>query len=162
LTRTLLLIAIGNTLRRDDNAGHELAARLEPLLRAACIPLQRLDMHQLLPETAEEVAQAGMVVFLDASTTEKIVGWRIVEPGVEPAPLLHAITPAGVLALATSLFNASPPAYLLTVPGFDFSHGEELSRETLVLVEEAARMWPMLVKEYQHIFGVRDEGKKPH
>jgi hypothetical protein len=138
LSKTLLLIAIGN---------------LEPLLRAACIPIKRLALHQLLPETAEDIAHAGMVVFLDASRKGKKVGWQKIEPDHESAALLHALSPAGVLAIAADLFHATPPAYLMTVPGEDFSHGEAMSRTTQGYVEEACAMWPMIVKAYQHHLG---------
>jgi Ni,Fe-hydrogenase maturation factor len=154
VTESLLLIAIGNSLRRDDNAGHELAARLEPILRAASIPTERIDLQQLVPETAEDVSHARMVVFLDASTTEKTVVWRRVSSVPVTSPLGHALSPEGILGLAERLFQADALSFLLTIPGKDFSHGEGLNRETLAFLEEAVGMWPHIADTYRFHCGL--------
>jgi hydrogenase maturation protease len=151
LSKPLLLIAMGNSLRRDDNAGHALAARLEPLLRAASLPVECLDLHQLVPETVEDILHAGMVVFLDASATEPGVRLRALGRSTEASALPHAISPSALLAMAAELFACKPPAFLLTVPGNDFSHGEEMTSATLAAVDEAAGLWPQIAKAFQDL-----------
>ena len=60
-----LVVGIGNTTRRDDAAGvlvAERVARLRPLADVIAV-------HQLVPEIAERMAEADVVVFVDASAT---------------------------------------------------------------------------------------------
>ena len=52
----ILIIAYGNPLREDDGAGLVLAEKLETLLRRLAIETRRVEMQQLLPELAAEIA----------------------------------------------------------------------------------------------------------
>jgi hydrogenase maturation protease len=121
----LLVLAIGNPLRRDDGA----AARAAPGLEAE--GLRGLVLHQPRPELALEVAGARAVVFLDAReggrAGEVLASPVLAEPRGAAQP--HAVSPAEVMALAERLWGARPPAALVTVTGRDFGFGEGLSPE---------------------------------
>jgi hydrogenase maturation protease len=153
LTKPLLLAAVGNTLRSDDGAGHALADLLEPLLQAASVPTQRADAHQWLPELAEEVAAAGMVVFLDAAKGGSDIEWRAVAPAQTLGASPHSLSPDGILWLAEQLYGCVPPAFLLTIPGNDFSHGENLSATVQAKIAHAAQMWTKIAAEYSKLIG---------
>lgn len=117
-----LIIGIGNPLRRDDGAG--------PLVAASdwsMVEVEAVAVHQLVPELAEAIARADRVVFVDAAVgPDQGVAWRRLDPSVA-WELGHALDPAGLLGLAAVLYDRVPDAFLLTVPGEDFSHGEGLS-----------------------------------
>ena len=83
----ILLIAYGNPLRRDDGAGHVLADRLEKTWRGQGLAVQRLDVLQLTPELATEIADPAvdLVVFADAQPGC---------PGRGPALILQMLRPA--------------------------------------------------------------------
>lgn len=118
----VLLIAIGNSLRRDDGAGHRVLDLLVPP------PEARLrHAFQLLPEIAEEVAGASTVVFVDASVATDEVRIDPVEPGPGPVSISHSLSPQEVVALAQALYGFSGRAWLCHVPGVDFEEGEGLS-----------------------------------
>ena len=148
MSSSVLLIAIGNTLRRDDGAGHELAARLEPFLRAAGVSVEVEYLQQLVPETAEIVSKAVLAVFLDASRdgTENQPRMIPVQPDAKTEPASHSISPQQVLSIAERLFHHRPLAYLLTIPGRDFEHGEEFSDVSQNGIADATEYWRDIVR----------------
>jgi len=118
-----LLVAIGNTLRRDDGA----AVRVLELLGAA-EGVSTVVCQQLAPELAEDVGRAGAVIFVDAD----------VEPGparierLESAPggalpATHHLSPGQLVALASLLYSFRGEAWLCRVPGENFTGGIGLS-----------------------------------
>ena len=127
----LLIIACGNSLRSDDGAGLIFAERLEYACRALDVVVERISVHQLLPELAADIAAEVVqaVVFVDT---------RLAAPGDLPAlqPLSlkaaspsvgHHLTPAVLLLYAQALYHHCPPAWQITIPGVNFDHGESLS-----------------------------------
>ena len=92
-------------------------------------------MHQLAPELAESMSATQCVIFLDAATAEsddmKAGQIRIeqirCDKGSGASGFCHAFSPTNVLELAKQLYGASPQAYVVSVIGANFSHGESLS-----------------------------------
>lgn len=131
-----IVIGFGNPLRGDDGVGPAVA---EAVGRARS-DLQVYTPQQLLPELAEAVAVARAVVFVDAA-----LGGKGSDPGVRPpspgtvsyrrlAPgggtgADHALSPAGLLALARDAYGQAPPAWIVTIQGQFFDFGPELSAE---------------------------------
>ncbi len=119
----LLIIGYGNELRGDDAAG-PLAAR-----ELADRGFDALAVHQLMPELAERIAAARVVVFLDADASVT-PGEVLVEPlaltGEHP-PLGHYASSAGLLSLVRLVYGASPDAWLVRIGVETFDFGEALS-----------------------------------
>ncbi|CAN5141866.1 hydrogenase [soil metagenome] len=131
---TVLLVGIGNTLRRDDGAGMAVVGRFAE--RPDC---RVLGVHQLLPEHVDELACSDRVVFVDAAVdAEQVLLDRVATSTVHTA-LGHTCDPAGLLALCESLHGRTPVAWLLTIPAYDLGFGEWLSDETAAGVEVAVR-----------------------
>jgi hydrogenase maturation protease len=128
-----VLIAIGNTLRRDDGAAH----RVLDLLGA----VEGIRCHQLTPEMAEEIAGAERVVFIDADIEP---GEARIEPLDEGSAIgrspTHFVHPAELVALARQLFGFQGKAWLCHVPGEDFSDGEDLSPVAEASATAAAKL----------------------
>lgn len=133
----ILIIAYGNGLRRDDGAGLVLGERLEALLRERGHEVERHSAHQLTPEMALAVAAEGVqsVIFVDT----RVAGSQVESLHLEArrltgepstASLGHHLGPEAVMTYARLLFQSDPPAWLVTVPGFDFGHGEGFSEWT--------------------------------
>ncbi len=118
-----LLVAIGNTLRRDDGAAHRV---LELLELPAGVPT--ISCHQLTPEMSEEIAAADAVVFIDADVNPGAAQLESLESGAGLNPLGgHFLRPQELLAIAQRLFAFRGEAWLCHVPGTDFGEGEGLS-----------------------------------
>lgn len=146
-----LLIAYGNTTRRDDGVAYHVVQRL--CARLGLEPdaldaeegmlderLSILRLHQLAPELAETLARYDAVIFIDAHVGGQgwaPVEWRSIEPAYAPGLVSHHLKPAAVLALCDTLYGAHPQGYALSILGHDFDFGEDLSPATLALVDEA-------------------------
>jgi hydrogenase maturation protease len=142
----ILIIGYGNSLRSDDGAGLLLAERLEQAWRARQISVERLAVQQLMPELAWDIAQEAVeaVVFVDT----RAVAPGETEPGLQISPveapalapsLGHHLDPGVLLIYAHLLYGKTVPAWLVTVPGVNFEHGETLSQtaqQTLDTVPE--------------------------
>ena len=135
----VLVLCWGNPGRLDDGLGPCLADRL----RALAIPGVTVDStYQLQVEHADLVAQADLVVFVDASMTgpSPFLAQPLAPLG-RPAFSTHALEPGTVLALAKELYDACPRALLLGVRGYSFDgFGEELSERAEHNLE-AAGAW---------------------
>jgi hydrogenase maturation protease len=118
----ILLFAIGNAHRHDDGV----ASIAVGLLPAG-------DYHvrttmELLPEYAEEVARARLVVFVDADFRPGPARLERMSADVCcPGTFTHALRPCDLLALTRRLYPFHGEAWLLRIPGVDFSPGEGLS-----------------------------------
>ena len=125
-----ILIAIGNTLRRDDGAAH----RVLQLLGGT------RAVVQLTPEIASEIGAFDRVMFIDADVNPG-------EPRIEPiaaapvsSPLAHVLTPAHVVMLSERLYGFRGNAFLCRIPGVDFGIGEGLSPQAEANVASAAAL----------------------
>ncbi len=146
----ILIIAYGNSLRRDDGAGLILGELLEEALRRRGQEVARIAVHQLTPDLALSVAEDGVsaVVFVDtrvaASNDEHIeLQVRCLDSEGHGQSLGHHVGAASVMSCARLLYHRNPPAWLLTVPGVDFDHGEGLSE----VAQEAINTLPGLLQQ---------------
>ncbi len=148
----VLLIAYGNTSRRDDGVAIHVMRRLQ---RRLGLPAGALDedsvidlapgveaycLHQLEPELAETVSQSDVVVFIDAHVEGlpwDAVHWQELDPLYRPGLASHHLKPEAVLALSESLYGGHPKGYALSILGTDFDFGEELSSSTSSRADEA-------------------------
>ena len=148
-TPSWLVIGYGNSLRRDDGAGLLLAASVAADMAAAGVPVRLVQVQQLAPELAEEIAapHVGGVIFVDTIPARTAADTLQITPlGEEDAATAqsssHHVGPALLLRMAAQLFGHAPAAWLVTVPGWDFGHGEELSPSTRAQLARAAAVWP--------------------
>jgi len=148
-----LVLGIGNIDRQDDGVAWHLVNRLALRLGAAQ-PLTpgtphhfgnklalRLEL-QLTPDLAEDLAQFARACFIDAHTGNQPqdIHLQTVEPGYQPSPLSHHLTPASTLALAEALFGHAPQAVLLSIRGHAFGFSQTLSPQTEALIEPALNL----------------------
>lgn len=139
----ILVIGYGNELRGDDGLGPLVAKAVA----AANIPGVRvLTARQLLPEFAADLAQARLVVFVDASEAWNESGVEVRSLSAETATdwCTHRADPRPLLALARAIYEQTPEAWWLTVSGRDFDFGEGLSG----VAEENARQALACLKSF--------------
>jgi len=129
--RRVLVFTYGNPSRGDDALGPAMYELLkerrqtDSLLHAVAL----LTDFQLQIEHATDLQQRERVVFVDASLTAS--------PPYEFQPLLpeqdtsyttHAMSPAAVLAVYQQIHQRPPPpAFLLSIRGYEFDLGDPLS-----------------------------------
>ncbi|MFB3818063.1 MAG: hydrogenase maturation protease [Candidatus Methylomirabilales bacterium] len=124
-----LVIGYGSDLRGDDAAGRLAAGAVA----AWGLPGVRvLSVHQLTPDLAGPVAEAAMVVFLDAHAAAGCPRPRIrrLAPALRGPHLGHHGGPRAILAWAALAGGRAPAAYWATIPAQTFALGAELSPRT--------------------------------
>lgn len=143
----VLILAYGNSLRRDDGAGFVLGDAVERMLLEAGIGVERIDSQQLEPEHALNIGggKFSALLFIDARAVPEKPGeddlrvqFRRIYPAENASPgMSHHMNASTLLALAGYLFGKQPPAWLITVPGIDFDHGEGLSDTARKAIDSA-------------------------
>ena len=102
-----LLLACGNTLRGDDGVGWWIGGQVEQNLAPA--DLEVVLTHQFLPEFADIISKAEIVVFVDCSavTQPGAVSVFPVEAAAElPRIMTHQMDPASLLRMAADYVRA--------------------------------------------------------
>jgi hydrogenase maturation protease len=141
----ILIMACGNSLRRDDGAGLILAEKLEQICLARRLKVQRIAVQQLTPELAEIIvgAEVSDVVFVDTrvittkGSKQKIQVQQLYLGNVSPSSG-HHLDPAALMLYASHLYDKKPRAWKVSVPGSDFGHGEGLSKIARQAIIEAS------------------------
>lgn len=137
--RWVLIIGYGNALRGDDGLGPVAAQRLAEHYGQAGVTtlagqetgaVRILIDQQLMPELAEPISRASLVVFIDASAED--APGQIRQVRLEPAADAlvrdtHQLGPAHLLTLARLLFGQCPPALLFSVGGNSFDLSDRLT-----------------------------------
>jgi len=143
-----LVIAYGNPHRQDDRVGHVIADAVRTWADETGIAVDVLAAYQLDVDMIEQIGAAALVVFVDAHRrefSEEVVCQRV-EPQADAGFTTHAFTPAGLMALAKQMIGAAPRAFIVSVPGYAFDMGDELSERTRTLAVDAiARVQQLVV-----------------
>ena len=134
-----LLFACGNTFRGDGGVGWCIGCAVEQQLHLAGLTVVRA--RQLLPEHAEAVSAADVVVFVDCSAVAAAgtVSTIPIEPAESlPRVLTHHLDPTVLLRLSRDLYAHTPArAVAITVGGESFDWTDRLSRRVKSAVPEA-------------------------
>jgi hydrogenase maturation protease len=152
----VLILAYGNSLRRDDGAGFVLGDVVERMVSEAGFEVERIDSHQLEPELALDISgeKISAVLFIDTRALPETPGGgdlcvqfrQVVSAKSTSAGIGHHLDPPTLLAYSRFLFKKEPPAWLVTVPGTDFDHGEGLSETTRKAIDSAPEILSELIR----------------
>lgn len=128
-----LVIAVGNPTRSDDGVGPRVVEALELVAPSASYRI----VHQLTPDLVDDIADARLVLFVDASVETSTLAITPIEPEAG-AMGSHALSPATLLQLTEQICLRRPERALqVAIPASDFRFGEELSPETARWAERA-------------------------
>ena len=145
-----LIIGYGNPSRRDDGVGLAVINGLRRRLGKAPFdegddgynelggPVDTLFLQQLMPELAETLAGYDRVWFVDAhlGIYPELVRRTTLTAQFGLASVSHHLGPETLLALAQQLYGQAPAGELISIRGFDFDFGVELSAETAAGVDQ--------------------------
>ncbi len=142
MSRTIRIIGWGNVGRGDDGAALMLLDRLAEMGVEAYPDVTLHAHHQLGPEVAVDMADAEVVVFVDAhvDTERAALSFDVVQADTGGALDSHHCSPAMLLALCRSMGLRTPAAYVLAIRAYDCSFGDGLSRETGELVDRGVEL----------------------
>jgi len=143
-----LLLACGNSLRRDDGVGLKIAEAAEHLFPAS--RLRIVAATQFTPEMAAELAETELAIFVDASADDEPGSIRVLPVTAhDDNPETHRLDPPALLAMAQSLCGHAPArAFVLTIGAGSFGYGEEISGPLRQAVPRALRLVTNLVAAF--------------
>ena len=142
----ILIIGYGNPLRGDDGVGWAAAEKLEAEIHERSLDV--MTVHQLTPDLASDVADAGLVIFIDASVTDPPGGiaCRAITPGdVDARVFTHSMVPDRLVSCACHPFGGSPRAFVYTVGGEFFGYREGLSEVVEAALPELVERVELLI-----------------
>jgi hydrogenase maturation protease len=127
-TQPILVIGYGNPLRSDDGLGWYVAERLAEQWGDR---IEVVAVHQLTPELAERLAESSLAVFIDAVDKNRSSSLVQCTPltldGASSGGFTHQCAPQTILLYAKMLYGHSPRAFLISVAGENFDHGDRLT-----------------------------------
>jgi len=130
-TRPVLVLAWGNPSRGDDALGPALLDMLEirQRERGEFDSVELLCDYQLQVEHALDLQGRERVLFVDASVSaQSPCELQQLQPEQDASYTTHAMSPAAVLAVYEQISDEPPPpAFLLSIRGYEFELGEELT-----------------------------------
>lgn len=130
----MLVVALGNRMRADDGVAFE-------AVRLAGGQFKSMETMELTPEMAEEISAAECVVFADADyRAGAVLMEELTAQRSCPATMTHALRPFDIVAMARQLFGFRGSAWLLRIPGEDFSAREGLSKTAEANARKAAEL----------------------
>lgn len=118
----ILLIGFGNEYRRDDGLG----LKLLDLING---DIEKIKVQELTFDIAEILKDYNVVIFIDASLDGDEIIFRKIEEKRVFSPLTHHTSCEELLSWARTLYGKTPDLYLLSIRGYDFDFGEELSEK---------------------------------
>jgi hydrogenase maturation protease len=150
-----LVVGVGNTLREDDGAGVVLAEHLHGELSRRGVRTQVRLVPQMLPELAAEIAELAPAILLitDCAVGDDLARLQPLLPAQTFAAGSHGLGAAQLLALAVRLYEFGGSAWMATVPGFNFAHGEGLSAGAMQAIDDCL---PWMVAQLLAISPVQD------
>ena len=138
MTVKSLVIGYGNSLRGDDGIGRKLA---QTIAEWQLPGVRSLDLHQLTPELAAELAQVELAIFIDACPAKDhdAVTFQAIKPSASINFPSHFSNPQALLSLTQAVYGRCPPAWWVMVPGVNFSLSDRLSPLAKQKSEQALR-----------------------
>jgi hydrogenase maturation protease len=133
-----LVVGYGNPLRGDDALGWRVVEKLVGVTNGA---VTGLAVHQLTPELAEQVSEADLVIFVDASYEGEPGGWQsspIRLTSTAAQAVGHHFTPENLLNYVKAVYQAEPVAIMISVAAGSFDCCESLTPAVARAVEEIA------------------------
>ncbi len=165
--KKVLIIGCGNPSRSDDSVGlylvNEINRRLGRPLVGANVAFSGMEdsgeddgslttafVQQLGPELADVIKDYDLVIFVDAHTGVYAEEIRFAEvaPLYVTSAFSHHLEPAAIVALAEMLYNSRPLAFAVSVRGYDFQFGTELSDKTKALADQALDRVLLVLKDH--------------
>ncbi|MGB9681371.1 MAG: hydrogenase maturation protease [bacterium] len=130
----ILIIGYGNQTRQDDSLGPYVAEALEKKLPNIDIEITQ----EIGPEFCEELINYGLVIFIDAGVEqEEELIIRELSSHFRSTPFSHHMHPETLLAITERLYNRCPKAYLVSIKGYSFDFGFEISSKAKTSAERA-------------------------
>jgi len=132
--KEIVVYGYGNPGRQDDGLGPACIRLIENWLsQHPEINVQTDCNYQLNIEDAEVISTRKLAIFVDATMAEmESFSFERVNPSNAKVEFtMHAVSPAFVLDLCQKIYDSSPETWLLSIKGYEWDFGEQLSYTAL-------------------------------
>lgn len=120
--KKVLLVGFGNEYRRDDGLGIRLLDLIDD-------EIQKIKIQELSIDILDDIKNFEVVIFVDAALEGEDINFRKIEKEPKFSPLTHHLSPEELLIWAENINKKNYEFYLLSIRGYDFDFGEEISKE---------------------------------
>ena len=120
--KKVLLVGFGNEYRRDDGLGIRLLDLVDD-------EIQKIKIQELSIDILDDIKNFEVVIFVDAALEGEDINFRKIEKEPKFSPLTHHLSPEELLIWAENINKKNYEFYLLSIRGYDFDFGEEISKE---------------------------------
>ena len=123
----ILIVGYGNPLRSDDGVGWRAAEALTQYISAPDVEI--LIRAQLTPEIADDLRRCDTVIFVDATHDGEPgeLSFQRITAKSQTGGFSHDLSPVALLQLCGQIYGSYPVAFLVSLCGECFDHGEKLS-----------------------------------
>lgn len=121
--KKVILVGFGNEFRSDDGLGIKLLDLLED------DRINKLKVEELTFDLVEELKDFDIVIFVDAAIEGDDINFKKIEKTSKFSPLTHHMSPEELLIWCEEINKKSYEFYLLSIRGYDFDFGEEISQD---------------------------------
>jgi hydrogenase maturation protease len=145
LGTSILVIGYGNPLRQDDGVGQRVA---QTVARWQVPNVHAIALHQLTPDLAEQMAEADLVIFVDAEVRSHGSDVQLHPIALAETGTLinHTCDPSTLLAITQALYQTHPRAWSVLIPGTAFEFGHPLSPMAENGIETALEIIDQLIR----------------
>jgi len=145
----VLIFTYGNPSRGDDALGPAMFDLLERHKEKSC-DLKDVDLltdFQLQIEHAIDLEQRRGILFIDASVSSSSpFALQKLQAEQDDSYTTHAMSPASVLSVYRKINQKEPPpSYLLSIRGYEFGLGQEMTRQAQENLQQAFQFINKLV-----------------
>lgn len=151
----LLIFAYGNPSRGDDALGPSMFEKLEKDKQQNS-ELEQIDLltdYQLQIEHAVDLEQRECVLFIDASVSSTApYAFYPLQAERDNSYTTHAMSPVAVLDVYQQINQSKPPpAYMLTIRGYQFGLGQALTEQAKINLQQAYTFLnSLLATDFKH------------
>jgi len=117
-----VLVGFGNEYRKDDGLGIKLLDLIDE-------GFSKIKIQELSIDILDDIKDFETVIFVDAALEGEDINFRKIEKEPKFSPLTHHLSPEELLIWAENINKKNYEFYLLSIRGYDFDFGEELSEE---------------------------------
>ncbi|HPB33960.1 MAG TPA: hydrogenase maturation protease, partial [Caldisericia bacterium] len=117
-----VLVGFGNEYRKDDGLGIKLLDLIDE-------KISKIKIQELSIDILDDIKDFETVIFVDAALEGEDINFRKIEKEPKFSPLTHHLSPEELLIWAENINKKNYEFYLLSIRGYDFDFGEELSEE---------------------------------
>ena len=117
-----VLVGFGNEYRKDDGLGIRLLDLIDE-------KISKIKIQELSIDILDDIKDFETVIFVDAALEGEDINLRKIEKEPKFSPLTHHLSPEELLIWAENINKKNYEFYLLSIRGYDFDFGEELSEE---------------------------------